>query len=64
MAIKDLLFHPAGRAAQAASNLCFAAIFAWNAMKGRHIGTYLMLAFFAMTAVNIVLADARKRTGG
>lgn len=63
MTFRDVLSHPAARVTQKASNLCFAAVFAFIAIRGGHIGTYLLLAFLAMTAVNIAIAGARKTHG-
>jgi len=63
MTLRDLLLDLAARVAQKVSNLCFAAVFASIAIKGGHIGVYLLSAFLAMTAMNIAFAEAGKTDG-
>ncbi len=63
MTVRQLLTHPAIRAAQTALNIGFIVGFLWMLTEGRHAGTYFMLAFLAMTVLNVTASNVRRANG-
>jgi len=59
MTLRRLLAHPSARFVQIAANLGFAVGFVWNTVH-QHTAISFTLAFLVMTAVNVIITDARR----